>query len=121
MKIIFIFLVMSILFIVIYVKLSRREKFWSNINIVNNITDLKQKEIYIMQEEKSFLNDFEHYYRDYTKNNFNNQKKYIIAGEQLLIQISNEFKNKYNLLLPAKLEFINNKITIYKYEEIWRK
>lgn len=120
MKILIMFLILILCFIIIYRMVYKREKFYCKANIVNDIADLNQGKVYIIQEKDSFIIDFELYYNDYIQNGIKSNKDYVMAREKLLNQILLECKDKENVVFPSKLEFDDNGIKISIYDEIWR-
>lgn len=120
MKNLFMFLILTLCFIVIYIKLIRREDFYDKVKVVNSITDLKQEKDYIIQEKGAFILDFEYYYYDNIRNN-DTGKSYIMAEENLLEQILQEYQGTSDLILPLKFQFDDRGINISEYDEIWRK
>lgn len=121
MKTLFMFLILTLCFIVIYIKLIRREDFYDKVKVVNSITDLKQEKVYIIQEKDAFFLDFEYYYYDYVHNN-NDGKIYVMAENNLLTQILQKYQGTSDfLVLPSKVRFDDKGMSISAYDEIWRK
>ena len=120
MKILYFVIVLLVCFCIIYCKIYRREQFMKQVKIVTNIGDFEQEKIYLVQDEKLFLNDIELFYKD-SRCKKRGEKKYIRAVPKLLWRIAEKSDKTEEIVFPMLVKMDGNKIRLSEYEEIWSK